>query len=63
MKKFLLLDIEGTIPVTVVNAENEEDAIIKAIKGLLKDEMLSTSDICEALNITLQEINSIKEYE
>jgi hypothetical protein len=64
MNKYLLQDVtEGTIPITVVVAEDKTEALCKAIKGLILDEILTVEDICENLGMSLNEFDEIKTYE
>lgn len=57
MKDFLLQDYNNCIiPLTRVVAENRIEALIKSIKGILEEELLSVDDICESLEIKLTEI-------
>jgi hypothetical protein len=64
MNKYLLQDVtEGAIPVTVVVAEDKTEALCKAIKGLILDEILTVEDICENLGMSLNEFDEIKTYE
>ena len=64
MNKYLLQDVtEGVIPITVVVAEVKTEALCKAIKGLILDEILTIEDICENLGISLNEFDEIKTYE
>ena len=64
MNKYLLQDVtEGVIPITVVVAEDKTEALCKAIKGLILDEILTIEDICENLGISLNEFDEIKTYE
>ena len=65
MNKYLLQDVttEGVIPITVVVAEDKTEALCKAIKGLMLDEILTIEDICENLGMSLNEFDEIKTYE
>jgi len=64
MNKYLLQDVtEGVIPITVVVAEDKTEALCKAIKGLILDEILTVEDICENLGMSLNEFDEIKTYE
>ena len=64
MNKYLLQDVtEGVIPITVVVAEDKTEALCKAIKGLILDEILTIEDICENLGMSLNEFDEIKTYE
>ena len=64
MNKYLLQDVtEGVIPITVIVAEDKTEALCKAIKGLILDEILTIEDICENLGISLNEFDEIKTYE
>ena len=65
MNKYLLQDVtsEGVIPITVVIAEDKTEALCKVIKGLILDEILTVEDICENLEMSLNEFDEIKTYE
>ena len=65
MNKYLLQDVttEGVIPITVIIAEDKTEALCKAIKGLILDEILTIEDICENLGMSLNEFDEIKTYE
>ena len=64
MNKYLLQDAtDGVIPITVVVAEDKMEALCKAIKGLILDEILTVEDICENLGMSLNEFDEIKTYE
>jgi hypothetical protein len=64
MNKYLLQDVtDGVIPITVVVAEDKTEALCKAIKGLILDEILTIEDICENLGMSLNEFDEIKTYE
>jgi hypothetical protein len=64
MNKYLLQDVtEGVIPITVIVAEDKTEALCKAIKGLILDEILTVEDICENLGMSLNEFDEIKTYE
>ena len=64
MNDYLLMDItDGVIPLTRVIAQTKEEALFKAIKGLIKDEILTIEDICEDLGIELREVTDITTYE
>ena len=64
MNKYLLQDAtDGVIPITVVVAEDKTEALCKAIKGLMLDEILTIEDICENLGMSLNEFDEIKTYE
>ena len=64
MNKYLLQDInDDVIPMTVVIAENKTEALCKAIKGLISDNILTIEDICEQLGISLDKFEEIKTYE
>jgi nitrogen regulatory protein PII-like uncharacterized protein len=64
MNKYLLQDVtDGAIPITVVVAEDKTEALCKAIKGLILDEILTVEDICENLGMSLNEFDEIKTYE
>lgn len=64
MNKYLLQDVtEDVIPITVIVAEDKTEALCKAIKGLVLDEILTIEDICENLGISLNEFDEIKTYE
>ena len=64
MNKYLLQDAtDGVIPITVVVAEDKTEALCKAIKGLILDEILTIEDICENLGMSLNEFDEIKTYE
>jgi hypothetical protein len=64
MNKYLLQDAtDGVIPITVVVAEDKTEALCKAIKGLILDEILTVEDICENLGMSLNEFDEIKTYE
>lgn len=64
MNDYLLIDItENTIPLTRIVAQTKEEALCKAIKGLIKDEILTVDDICEELGIELREVNNMTTYE
>lgn len=64
MNKYLLQDVtEDVIPITVVVAEDKTEALCKAIKGLILDEILTVEDICENLGMSLNEFDEIKTYE
>ena len=64
MNKYLLQDVtDGVIPITVVVAEDKTEALCKAIKGLMLDEILTIEDICENLGMSLNEFDEIKTYE
>ena len=64
MNKYLLRDTtDSCIPITVVIAENEIDAICKSIKGILQDKFLTVEDICDNLGVSLEKFDEIKTYE
>lgn len=64
MNKYLLQDVtEDVIPITVIVAEDKTEALCKAIKGLILDEILTVEDICENLGMSLNEFDEIKTYE
>lgn len=64
MNKYLLQDAtDGVIPIIVVVAEDKTEALCKAIKGLMLDEILTIEDICENLGMSLNEFDEIKTYE
>lgn len=64
MNKYLLQDAtDGVISITVVVAEDKTEALCKAIKGLILDEILTIEDICENLGMSLNEFDEIKTYE
>ena len=64
MNKYLLQDInDDVIPMTVVIAENKTEALCKAIKGIISDNILTIEDICEQLGISLDKFEELKTYE
>ena len=65
MKDYILIDKEEeeTIPLTRVVAEDELDALLKTIRGLINDKQLTVEDICENLAIELREITNMTIYE
>lgn len=64
MNNYLLQDItDNVIPLSIVKADNKLEALLKALEGLLKDEILTIEDICESVGISLEEITNIKTYE
>lgn len=64
MNNYLLQDItDNVIPLSIVKADNKLEALLKALEGLLKDEILTIEDICESIGISLEEITNIKTYE
>lgn len=64
MNTYLLIDKdEGVIPLTRIIAEDEIDALSKAIRGILNDNILTVEDICECLGINLKEITDVTTYE
>ena len=66
MGKYLLQDVseDDFLPLTIVYAENKLEALIKSIKGMIKDEILTIEDICDNLGISLSEFDSVvKTYE
>lgn len=64
MDKYLLqYTNDFVIPLTIIVAEDKTEALCKAIKGLILDEILTIEDICEDLGISLNEFDEIKTYE
>jgi len=64
MNKYLLRDInDDVIPMTVVIAENKNEALCKAIKGIISDNIITVEDICENLGISLNKFEELKTYE
>lgn len=65
MNTYLLIDKEdeSVIPLTRIIAEDEIDALSKAIRGMLNDNILTVEDICECLGINLKEITDVTTYE
>ena len=66
MNSYLLVDKEDgnyELPLIKIIAENKEEALYKAIKGLINDEILTVEDICEYLGFKLEEIVNITTYE
>ena len=66
MNNYLLVDKEDgnyELPLIKIIAENKEEALYKAIKGLINDEILTVEDICEYLGFKLEEIVNITTYE
>lgn len=64
MNNYLLQDItDNVIPLSIVKADNKLEALLKALEGLLKDEILTIEDICESIGVSLEEITNIKTYE
>jgi hypothetical protein len=64
MDKYLLQDTNDfVIPLTIIVAEDKTEALCKAIKGLILDEILTIEDICENLGMSLNKFDEIKTYE
>lgn len=64
MDKYLLQDTSDcVIPLTIIVAENKTEALCKAIKGVISDNILTVEDICENLGISLDKFDDIKTYE
>jgi len=64
MNEYLLQDAtDNVIPVTIIYADDKLKALLKAIKGIIEDKILSIEDVCESLGISLEEIINIKTYE
>lgn len=63
MNDYLLIDKEDAIPLTRVVAQTKEEALWKAIKGLVEDKILTVEDICESLSIELREFTDMNTYE
>jgi hypothetical protein len=64
MDKYLLQDTSDcVIPLTIIVAEDKTEALCKAIKGVISDNILTVEDICENLGISLDKFDDIKTYE
>ena len=64
MNKYLLQDAtDNVIPLSIVKADNKLEALLKALEGIVKDEILTVEDICENMGISIEEITNIKTYE
>lgn len=64
MNNYLLIDLEdGSIPLTRIVASDKADAICKAIKGLLADNIMTVEDICGSLSIEVKEFTDFVTYE
>ena len=66
MNSYLLVDKEDgnyELPLVKIIAENKEEALYKAIKGLVNDEILTVEDFCECLGFKLEEIANMTTYE
>ena len=65
MNNYLLIDLEdGSIPLTRIIAEDKEQALGKALEGLIKDKYLTVEGVCEDLGIELKEFpEELKVYE
>ena len=66
MNNYLLVDKEDgnyELPLIKIIAEDKEEALYKAIKGLVNDEILTVEDIFEYLGFKLEEIANITTYE
>ena len=64
MNNYLLQDItDNVIPLSIVKADNKLEALLKVLKGIVRDEILTVEDICEEIGISLEEFTNIKTYE
>lgn len=64
MNNYLLQDTtDNVIPLSIVKANNKLEALLKTLKGIVKDEILTVEDICEQIGISLEEFTNIKTYE
>lgn len=64
MNNYLLQDAtDNVIPLSIIKADNKLEALCKALKGIVKDEILTVEDICENLGISLEEFTNINTYE
>ena len=64
MNNYLLQDAtDNVIPLSIIKANNKLEALLKALEGIVKDEILTVEDICENLGISLEEFTNINTYE
>jgi hypothetical protein len=67
MNTYLLLDVAEdkitSVPICRIIASDIEEALLKAITGMVKDKILSISDICECLDIDIKDITELNTYE
>jgi len=64
MNNYLLQDTtDEVIPLSIIKADNKLEALLKALEGIVKDEILTVEDICENMGISIEEITNIKTYE